>query len=718
MLSSGAMNILLYQPQIDSWDGHVLSARSAVSVQSPNEAKPTYGAIAFNAGTLVDRSTRLVTLENVRIASADFPAAPDKTTNYLGLLSGAVPRQLKMLPLDYVEAGFAATGPQVTAPAHPLNNTPPRILISERPAVLVSIDGPPEYRPVSGTSLQRVMNTRALLLKDGTGRLYLHVFNGYMEATSLNGPWSVANRAPQGASEAEKQARDSGLVDLLEKPNSLTNPAPLLDRYTDLAVFVAATPSELIVFDGTPDFVPIPGTQLLYAANTSGNVFKWLGTQQTYVLLAGRWFRAPSLEGPWQYQPAAKLPDDFANIPDSSPKENVKASVPGTPQAAEALIANSIPQSTRFQRTTRMEDPQFDGSPQLMPIEGTSLSYVDNSATPIIKVDDHSWYACQNGIWFAAPSDNGPWTVAASVPAAIYTIPVTSPLHYLTYVKVYDSTPDYVEEGYTPGYLGTEVSADGTVVYGTGYNYDPWVGSAWYGPPATWGFGWNDCWTPWWGWGFGCGFGCDYLPLQPCWGAFRHFGDRDRFGGDPGRDGWAGTAGNLYHDHGRPGMGDYPSIAGGERRSALGHSYNSRTGMLAAGQRAAVQNTFATAPRSRAGADGLAPYSGFAVRGNSGDPGNENRLGILASPRYQSWTSPPGFNRSNFNPGGQRSSGFRSPYPVTGFHGSGGFQSGARGFIGSGGGAGYRGSGGGGGFHGGGSFGGGGHGGGGGGGHR
>ncbi len=171
-------------------------------------------------------------------------------------------------------------------------------------------------------------------------------------------------------------------------------------------------------------------------------------------MLAGRWFRAPSMDGPWQFVSGTRLPADFSNIPDSSPKENVKASVPGTTQASEALIANSIPASTRVERATPMDDPQIDGPPHILPIEGTGFSYVANSATPIIKIDDHSWYACQNGIWFSAASCNGPWSVATSVPPAIYSIPTTSPLHYLTYAQIYDSASNYVDEGYTPGLTG------------------------------------------------------------------------------------------------------------------------------------------------------------------------------------------------------------------------------------------------------------------------
>lgn len=81
----------------------------------------------------------------------------------------------------------------------------------------------------------------------------------------------------------------------------------------------------------------------------------------------------------------------------------------------------------------------------------------------------------------------GPWLVATSVPEVIYGIPVSSPLHYVTYVQVYGAGSEVVYVGYTPGYLGTVVASDGVVVYGTGYNYTPWIGSVWYAAPYTWG---------------------------------------------------------------------------------------------------------------------------------------------------------------------------------------------------------------------------------------
>jgi hypothetical protein len=478
--------------------------------------------------------------------------------------------------------------------------------------------------------LERVINTRVLLLRDEAGRHFLRLYDGYLVATNLQSPWTIAAHAPEGAAEAELQAQASGQLDLM---NSTVNPAtgrpPSLHDAPPPAVHVATTPTELLTFDGQPSYYPIAGTRLLYAVNTSGNVFKLLTDQQTYVLISGRWFRAPSLDGPWQYVPGRELPRDFAAIPDDSPKENVKASVPGTTQAAEALIANSIPQSTEVPRSRTLESPHIDGPPQLRPIEGTPLYYVANSGTPIVKVDDHSWYACQDGVWFVATSVAGPWVPAASVPAVIYSIPTTSPLHYLTYVTVYGSTPDAVYEGYTPGYLGTEVADGGTVVYGTGYSYSPWIGAVWYGPPVTWGFGWDYCWEPWCGWYYGFGFGWDYFgpgygwwrchPPRPWWGPFRRFP-----GDDPhehvavrGPAGSLGTSQNLYARRGEP---------GGQGRSArdwhgdYGRSYNSHTGELAGGQSGHIR-TLAGLDRwsqSRARDGGLSGRETTFSRGGAG----------------------------------------------------------------------------------------------------
>ena len=127
-----------------------------------------------------------------------------------------------------------------------------------------------------------------------------------------------------------------------------------------------------------------------------------------------------------------------------------------------------------------------------------------NSPVPVIQVDAKTYYSLKDGVWFAASAATGPWTVATTVPAAIYTIPPSLPLHYVTYVHVYNSTPQTVYVGYTPGYYGTVVAPSSVVVYGTGYVYPPvYVGAYWYPPPPTYGYGAGFGWGAVTGFAFG-----------------------------------------------------------------------------------------------------------------------------------------------------------------------------------------------------------------------
>jgi len=391
-------------------------------------------------------------------------------------------------------------------------------------------------------------------------------------------------------------------------------------------VHVATKPTELIVSDGEPRFVAIEGTSLSYAENTTGHIFRHASDKKLYLLISGRWFRSASAGGPWEFVPGGKLPTDFANIPDDSPKENVKASVPDTPQAMEAVIAGRIPQMATVNReNAKINPPRFDGLPKFEPIEDTGLQYAANTATPIIKTNEGNLFAVENGVWFtSASSVNGPWAVADSIPPAIYTIPPSAPLHYVTYVKVYGSTEESVEVGYTAGYHGACITSGSgfVVVYGTGYRYNPWVGAAWFGPPVTYGFGSSITYTPWGGWSFTYGFGWHWgYPMVPAgWGWGPHpwwgpvgwgfyypypyyrpvyggvaYGPRGAAAWGPG--GWAATTGNVYGRWGsasavaRTSQG-YNAWTGNRWANQVGMSYNSRTGNLAAGQRAAVGNVY------------------------------------------------------------------------------------------------------------------------------
>src|SRR5262249_13727099 len=140
------------------------------------------------------------------------------------------------------------------------------------------------------------------------------------------------------------------------------------------------------------DYEPIDGTDLLYVRNSSTNILLDTSDQRHYLLLSGRWFRGPSLtDGPWEYVVHDKLPAEFAKIPSAHPKGAVLASVAGTPQAQEARIDNSIPQTAEVSRATTTYKATYDGAAKFQPIEGTALQYGANTPDPVIQVDPKSY---------------------------------------------------------------------------------------------------------------------------------------------------------------------------------------------------------------------------------------------------------------------------------------------------------------------------------------
>ncbi len=262
------------------------------------------------------------------------------------------------------------------------------IIVSTSPAILVPISGSPVIQAVaSDKRFNRVINTQALILQAvGGDDFYLHVYDSWLTASKLSGPWTQARRTPSGMDEAALKLAAAGAVDLLDggpdtKPKlSLANGVP--------TIYTSQVPTELVVFKGQPDFVPIPGTQLLWATNTGAYVVVDTATNAYFMLLSGRWFHAATTSGPWNFVPSNALPADFARIPVNVPAGVVLASVAGTPQAQEAVIANSIPQTATVPRANGPKFvTSFDGPPQFQPVAGTPLLYSVNSPVPVIRYD-------------------------------------------------------------------------------------------------------------------------------------------------------------------------------------------------------------------------------------------------------------------------------------------------------------------------------------------
>jgi hypothetical protein len=255
-------------------------------------------------------------------------------------------------------------------------------------------------------------------------------------------------------------------------------------------------PAELLMTSGLPDYRRISGTKLQYIADSDSMVFFHEASREVYLLLSGRWFKAKALHGPWSYVAGKDLPSDFAKIPPGSPQGMVLASVPNTPQAELAVLSTSVPTTATVKRREATLQLSFDGEPKFKSIEGTKMSYAVNAPLPVIKTGE-KYYTLDNGVWFTAAAATGPWQVADEVPDEIYSIPPGSPVYYATFARVYQASDDEVEVGYTPGYLGA-YEDEGTVVYGTGWDYEPYYGDDYYGWGWTWGY--NYVYVPWYQW--------------------------------------------------------------------------------------------------------------------------------------------------------------------------------------------------------------------------
>lgn len=584
----GGSSFAVYQPQMEQWEGNQWLGRAAFSVANGSAAQPSYGVLWFEARTEIDKAKRLVSFSDIRVTRVSFPSAPDKTSLLQSALQSHARQRGEAIALDRLLAEMAANDASRPTTAYEVKNEAPRVFFTTRSAILVLIDGSPVFRQVVGTDLERVINTRVLIVRDRRNRFYLHLLNGWLETDNLSASWQPAQQTPRDLAKALELAAASKQVDLLNGPTDTAKSITLTDavRTNQLPeIYLSTEPAELLQTNGDPQVAAIPNTGLVYVTNTENDIFVHTTTQSHYILLAGRWFSAQSMRGPWTYVAPDKLPADFAHIPATHEKANVLVSVAGTPQAKEALIANSIPQTETVSRATTTINVSYDGTPQFKPIENTTLQYAVNTSTPVIVVNSNSYYAVYNGVWFVATSAAGPWVVAAAVPSVIYSIPVASPLHYVTYVKIYGSTPEVVYVGYTPGYYGTVLTASNVVVYGTGWYYPPYVGAYWYGAPYTYGYGVVFNWGVASGWGYAYANSYYYASgTRAAWA--------NAYTGNVGyANAYAGTTANGTRYAAR-GFTNTNVYTGNTVTAGGAVAYNPNTGRIAAGQAGAVSNAY------------------------------------------------------------------------------------------------------------------------------
>jgi len=556
--------IIMYQPEIEQFQGNTLSGRAAVSVTVNEEgAAPVFGVVWMDARIETDRETRMVEIVDVSVTNVRFPdATPEEERAFIELLEDEIPQWNLAISMDRVIAGLDVANRERESAN--LRMDPPTILVVDYPAVLISIDGEPLTQPVdSDGRYMRVVNSAFTIIQDtGTNTYYLYAGEDAWYASSdVASGWQITTNVPTGVSalqppppeieggdEAEEEAEDPAAVP---------------------AIIIATEPTELIVTEGSPQYAPILGTDLLYVTNSESDIVMEVSTQRHLVVLSGRWYASPSLQGPWEHIPPDQLPDDFGKIPPESEMGHLLVSVPDTLESNEAVLDQQVPQTAAIDRSAAL-NVEYDGDPQFAPVEGTSMEYALNTGTQVLRAEGR-YYAVDEGVWFVSDTPEGPYAVATVRPIEVDSIPASCPNYNVKYVYIYDVQPEVVYVGYTPGYTSSYVYG-GTVIYGTGYYYVPWYATVYYPRPPTWGF--HVRYNPWYGWGFGFSY------------------NTGRFTFSIGFGGWGGHGGAW----GRP----YYGYRGGYHRGwHNGYRAGARAGYRA-GQRTAVRNNMYRTQNNRA----------------------------------------------------------------------------------------------------------------------
>lgn len=578
--------VIIYQPQTESFNENKLEVRAAVSVTTKDQTAPIFGAIWFDCEVSTDRDNRTVELIEVKVTASKFPDIEKKgEEKIIKFIETEIPKWELVISLDNILASVELTDEQEKL-AENLNNEAPEIIYTTKPSVLILIDGEPKFKETSNKSYKYVVNTPYFIVQNTKKNdYYIKGGDHWYQSKNIQKGWENVKKVPSDVEKLAKDAIPPPEVDETDKEKSKEEKK---EEEIIPGIIVRTKAAELIQSNGEAEFASIEGTSLLYMKNTDADILMDINTQQYYILIAGRWYTSKSLtDNQWKFIKPNEVPADFAKIPTESEMSTVRASVSGTAESKDAILENQVPQTATVDRKDATVEVKYDGKPKFEEIKGTKMKYAVNTDKSVLLIEG-TYYCVDNAIWFESKKPEGPWQVSIKVPEDVQNIPADNPNYNVKYVYIYDSTPEVVYVGYTPGYAHSYVYM-GCVYYGTGYYYSPWYGAYYYPRPVTYGYGVH--YNPYTGWGFSIRVGSPYG-----WYAVGYHPYHRAYWGPAGyRHGYAHGYRHGYHRgyHQGARAGYRAGYNAGKRNSASnniyrnrnngvkrtgGNNYNSRTG--------------------------------------------------------------------------------------------------------------------------------------------
>ena len=307
LVTASGADLVIYQPQILSWDGqrHVV-AYAAVAYQPKQAKTPSLGTVRMEADTSVALEDRLVRFSSITLAETSFGTLPKPQVQEITTaIQRDMPEHDRVIALDRVLANIDQSQ-IIPKNVEGVKADPPQIFFSTRPAILIGLDGDPVWSPIANNDLKFAVNTNWDLFQHEQLKTYFLRNDRYwLKASELKGPWTPAGALP--GSFAKLPADENW------KEVKSALPGAALDPKSVPVVHVSTVPSEMILLTGNPTYAPVSGTRLLWVNNTESDLFRLGQNGPVYFLVAGRWFSAPAFTGPWAFA-STSLPEDFKRI--------------------------------------------------------------------------------------------------------------------------------------------------------------------------------------------------------------------------------------------------------------------------------------------------------------------------------------------------------------------------------------------------------------------
>ena len=164
------------------------------------------------------------------------------------------------------------------------NNSPPKVIYTSKPSILVLIDGTPKLQTNNNLGVETVVNSPFTIVKNNDEHFYLYGGKRWYVASSATGPYSYTNNTPSNLAKIEDAVNEAA------KNNNNSENNTVADNSVH-NIIVSTEPAELIQSTGEANFSPVAGTGLLFVKNSSNDIFMDIHSQQYFVLLSGRWYR-------------------------------------------------------------------------------------------------------------------------------------------------------------------------------------------------------------------------------------------------------------------------------------------------------------------------------------------------------------------------------------------------------------------------------------------